>query len=268
MDIRNICVVGGGNMGMAIIKGIMEQGIIKENTLLIEIDDERREKIEKTYPVKTLKKVDKLIGDYETIIAAVKQDSLKQLLKDLSNHITNKNLIISVVAGISITTMEKYLEKELPIVRTMPNICAQIGEAVIGMCYNTLVSDKQRTYARSIMGRIGTVFEIDEELMDALTGLSGSGPAFVFTMVEALADGGVLMGLPRDKALRIAVETVHGSASFLKETSIHPALAIEMVASPGGTTIEGLLKLEEGGFKALVMDAVRSAAEKSKKLGG
>jgi pyrroline-5-carboxylate reductase len=149
----------------------------------------------------------------------------------------------------------------------MPNIAAMTGDAAVAVCHNAYVNDTQRKLAFSILSSIGLAVEITENKMDAVTGLSGSGPAFVFSMIEALADGGVLMGLPRDTALSLATQTVYGAASMLRETGKHPAELREAVTSPGGTTAEGLFTLESGGFRHLVSGAVRAAAEKSALLG-
>jgi pyrroline-5-carboxylate reductase len=142
-----------------------------------------------------------------------------------------------------------------------------VGASAVAICYNHHVTAKQKELSQKLISAIGMVVVVDESKMDAVTGLSGSGPAFIFLMVEALADGGVLKGLPRETATGLAIQTVYGAASMLRETGDHPALLREQVTSPGGTTAEGLFKLERGGFKRLVIEAVSAAAEKSELLG-
>ena len=266
MEKIKVAIIGGGNMGKAIIQELITQGHSPSNIFLVEISQERRKELEHRYNIISSYAIESTIKDFKAIIIAVKPQNIDEVIDRLSEHITEKNFIISIAAGISTTYIERKLNKNIPIVRTMPNIAAYIGKAAVAMCGNRFVSDFQIKMAKQIMQSIGTIIEVDEKHLDAITGLSGSGPAFVFLLIDALADGGVLTGLPRDIAFQLALETVFGAASFLKETHTHPSVAKEMVASPGGTTIEGILQLEMSGFRGLVMNAVKLAAEKSSKL--
>ncbi len=267
MGEKTIAVIGGGNMGSAIIGGIIAQGNDPADILLIEPLMPVREKLEHDFNISTSEKIKETIINYDVVVIAVKPGVVKEVLKSLTPWLTRDHLLISIAAGISIGYIEKQFSKDVSVVRSMPNIAARVGKAAIALCRNNIVSKAQLETAHTIMKCIGTVIDVDEKQMDAITGLSGSGPAFIFHMVEALAEGGVLMGIPREKALELAVLTAHGSASYLKELKMHPALAKEFVTTPGGTTIEGLLTLEEGGFKSLVMNAVKSASEKSRVIG-
>jgi pyrroline-5-carboxylate reductase len=262
-----IAVVGGGNMGSAIIGGVIGQGFSPGSLLLIEPSLPVRKKLEKEFKISTSEKLEAVVKKCSVVIIAVKPNVVKEILLNLSPHLSKDHLIISVAAGISIRYIERHFKYEVSVVRTMPNIAARVGKAAVALCCNSVVTKTQLETALSIMKCIGTVIEVDERQMDAVTGLSGSGPAFVFQMIESLADGGVLMGIPREKALDLAVLTVLGSASYLKELNMHPTLAKESVTTPGGTTIEGLMKLEECGFNGLVMNAVKSASEKSRAIG-
>ena len=266
MKNEKLAIIGGGNMGSAIIRGLIKRGYSSSDILLFEIAQKKRTELKNTYNISVSDIISNNIKDYPSIIIAVKPQNIENLLDDLSDHISEKNLLISVAAGVSTAFFVKKLKKTIPIIRTMPNIAAQVGEACVALCSNEYVSEQHIQRAIKIMEAIGTVIQIDEKQIDAVTGLSGSGPAFVFLMIEALADGGVLMGLPREKAIHLAVQTVYGAASFLKDGEIHPSEAKEMVTSPGGTTIEGILQLERGGFHGLVMKAVKSAAEKSREI--
>jgi len=262
-----VAIIGGGNMGRAIIEGLKKQAHDTKDILVIETDNLKKQDLEKSYSVVVKSSVDPTIENYDVIIVAVKPQNIRSVFADINPYISGKQLIISVAAGITLKFMERYITKTYQIVRTMPNIAARVGKAVCAMCYNEALSDEKRLWAKQIMESIGTVVELEEKYLDTITGLSGSGPAFVFLMIEALTDSGVLMGLSRETALQLALDTVYGSACFLKEYAVHPAIAKEMVTSPGGTAIEGLLTLEEGGFKALVMNAVRAATEKASLLG-
>jgi len=267
MPLSRIAVIGCGNMGGAFISGLIKRGYNPEYIHGIDTDKGILTKLEKSTHIKTSTAINEDIEKCDVIVVAVKPVHIGPLLGKLSPHIDSHHLIISVAAGVPLAFLEKCLNKKAAIVRTMPNIAAKVGEAVIALCYNRAVSPEQRDTALDIMSGMGETIELDESLFDAVTGLSGSGPAFVFLMIEALADGGVLMGIPREKALRLAIKTVEGAALYLKETAAHPAVAREMVASPGGTTIEGLHVLENGGFRGLIIDAVKQASIKSARLG-
>ena len=263
MDLFKIAVIGGGNMGRAFIEGLLNKGQSPSKILLVEISQNIREELNKSYSISAVEKIDSTIKDYEILLIAVKPQDVKKVLEELANYITKDQLLISVAAGISIAYMEKQLKKMVPIVRTMPNLAARIGKAAVAMCPNSNVSEAQLKKAWQVMEAIGDITVIEEKQMDAVTGLSGSGPAFVFMLIEALADAGVLVGLPRSKALELVIQTLFGAASILKECNIPPEVAKEMVTSPGGTAIEGVLKLEKGGFRGAIMEAVQAAAEKS-----
>ena len=263
MDIPRIAVIGGGNMGKAMIEGLLNRGHSSEEILLVEILPNVREELEKAYCISTAETIEGAISAYAIILIAVKPQDVKKILVALAEHVSERQLLISVAAGISLAYMEKQLKKAVPIVRTMPNLAARIGKAAVAICPNAHVSKTQLKKAWSVMEAIGSVTLIEEKQMDAVTGLSGSGPAFVFMLIEALADAGVLVGLSRSKAMELVIQTLFGAASLLKECNIPPEVAKEMVTSPGGTAIEGVLKLEKGGFRASIMEAVRAAAEKS-----
>jgi pyrroline-5-carboxylate reductase len=267
MDTNKTAVIGGGNMGSSIIRGMINQGKPASDILLVEIFDERREEIKTRYTILTSGEIDSAITEYEVIVIAVKPDDVAAVLEKLSSVVTEKNLLISVAAGVTLSYMETILKKRIPLIRTMPNIAAQVGEAAVALCPNSAVSDSDLRIARMTMEAIGRTIIVGEHHLDAVTGLSGSGPAFIFLMIEAMSDGGVLMGLSRTDAQKLAVQTAYGAASFLRETGINPGSAIEKVTSPGGTTIEGILHLEKSGFKGMIMDAVRKATEKSKSIG-
>ena len=262
-----IAIIGGGNMGRALIEGLKNRAHDGKDILLIETDEKKKKELEKSFNIAVKDGVDHAIENYDVVIVAVKPQNIQSVFTDINPYISGKHLIISVAAGITLKFMERYITKTYQLVRTMPNSAARVGKSVCAMCYNVALSEEKRRCAKQIMESIGSVVELEEKHLDTITGLSGSGPAFVFLMVEALTDSGVLMGLSREIALRLALDTVYGSACFLREFSVHPAIAKEMVTSPGGTAIEGLLTLEEGGFKALIMNAVRAATLKASLLG-
>ncbi len=260
-------IIGGGTLGKAILKSLLAHDFEIKDLLIIEKIDTVRKEIEKKFKVQTSLKIESSLSDCSVIIIAVKPQNIDEVLRDLSSYISEKNLLISVVAGITTAYIERRLGEKLAISRTMPNIAAQVGEAATAICFNKKVSEEQKKRAKDVMGNIGLVVEVEEKHMDAVTGLSGSGPAYILLMVEALAEGGVLIGLPREKAFALAIQTVYGTASLLRETGEHPAVLKEMVTTPGGTTAEGLLQLEYGRFRHIIIRAVQAAAEKSRILG-
>jgi len=267
MEKFKIAVIGGGNMGRAFIGGITGRGTDPDGLFLIEIDNHRRKEIEETYKIHTSDKIEESIKDYEVIIIAIKPWNVQDVLLKLSPSLSYSNLVISVAAGITIEFIERHVNDTVPVVRAMPNIAALVGEAAVAISFNKNITERQMQRARTVMESIGKVIEVQEAQINVVTGLSGSGPAFVFLMIEALADGGVLMGLSRDKSIELAVQTVYGSASLLRISGKHPAVLREMVTTPGGTTAEGLLKLEEGRFKSLLINTVKCATEKAKTIG-
>jgi pyrroline-5-carboxylate reductase len=176
-------------------------------------------------------------------------------------------LLISIVAGLSIASLEKAAGEKLRIIRVMPNTPALVLAGASGYATGTQATDEDAETAQKIFGGVGLAVRVKESLLDAVTGLSGSGPAYVYTIIEALADGGVLMGLPRDLALQLAAKTVAGAAEMVLQTGLHPAVLRDQVASPGGTTIAGIEALEAGGLRAALITAVRAATERSAALG-
>ena len=264
---NKIFIIGCGNMGSAIISGILNRGYNPSEIIGLDVDREKLNHLKRTYNINTSDDIS-ILKDGGTIIIAVKPVHIYSLLKKMKPILhPSKHKVLSVAAGIKIKHIEDAIEIKLPIARCMPNIAAMIGNSTTAICFNEIANDEEKRNFINIIESIGKCYEIEEYLFDAVTGLSGSGPAYIFLMIEALTDGGVLMGLPRDISYKLALNTVLGSAEYLNKKEIHPAIARELVTSPGGTTIDALLTLEEGSFKSLVMNAVKKAAEKSKLLG-
>jgi pyrroline-5-carboxylate reductase len=201
------------------------------------------------------------------LILAVKPDQVSDLLAEARDHFTPNHVLISIAAGVTIARMENSLGGSARVVRVMPNTPALVGASASAFATgkNTTPEDAQLT--QKLLSAVGVAYSVKETLLDAVTGLSGSGPAYVFLMIEALSDGGVAAGLPRDIATKLAAQTLLGSAKMVLETGHHPGALRDMVTSPGGTTIEGLHELELGGVRASLINAVRAATDKSKWLG-
>jgi pyrroline-5-carboxylate reductase len=208
-----------------------------------------------------------LAKDVDVIILAVKPQQMAAVLSELRPAIKPHHLLISIAAGVRIATLSKGLGENVRIVRVMPNTPCLVGQSASGYCLGPAATAADGVLVGQLLGAVGRAFAVDEKLLDAVTGLSGSGPAFVYTVIEALSDGGVRMGLPRDVALSLAAQTVLGSAEMVLQTGEHPAVLKDRVTSPGGTTIAGLQALETGGLRAALMAAVEAATRRSIELG-
>ncbi len=232
-----------------------------------DIDAGRADALSKKTGVAVAKSPEVMAGASDILIIAVKPDAVASALGAIKSALSSDAIIVSIAAGISIAAVEKILGRSVKIVRVMPNTPSMIGEGMSVLSPNGNVDDKSLLEVEQIFSKIGRVLTLPEKLMDAVTGLSGSGPAFVFTFIQALADGGVKLGIPRDKALVLAAQTVMGSARYVLESGEDPMALRGKVTSPGGTTIEGIHVLERSGFSGIVMDAVEKAAQKSERLG-
>ena len=261
-------VIGGGMMGEALITRLIDQGIFAPGAVLVsDPQAARREVLHHTYGVQTTDDNQAVTDAAETVLLAIKPQMLTAVARSLKPPAReSKPLLLSILAGVDLAR----LEKEFPawaVVRAMPNTPATVGAGVTALAAGDTVSDAQREQARQIFASVGTVVEVPESQMDAVTALSGSGPGYLALVVEALADGGVAVGLPRATALELAIATVRGTGELLHQGDLHPAVLKDRVTSPGGTTIAGIAALEAGGLRSALMAAVRAAYLRSKELG-
>ena len=263
-----IAFLGAGNMAEALVAGIIKGKLSKpEFVLATDISPARLEILKDRYEIQ--------VGDQnldavlwaDVIILCVKPQVINDVLAEIQSSLSEKQLVISVAAGVSISRVQDIIGQSIPMVRAMPNTPAVIQEGVTALAGCRDLSLEQLSVAQKIFESVGQVVVVDETLMDAVTGLSGSGPAYVYLAIEALIDGGVRVGLPRTIAHVLAVQTVLGAAKMVKETNEHPALLKDRVTSPGGTTIAGVQRLEEGGLRATLIDAVEAATHRSRELG-
>ena len=261
-------VIGCGNMGGAMVRMIVKSGILKaEEILAADISGEQRARLNKDTGVSV---TDSNIqaASASCLLLAVKPQFLREVCDGIRGHLGKDTLVISIVAGYTLAMLKEALgQPDAHIIRVMPNTPAMVGEGVLAMCRGEKVSDEEWAFAKGLLSCMGLVEEMKENLMDAVTGLSGSSPAFVFLFMEALADAGVRAGLPRAAAQRFAAQVLVGSGKLAQETGLHPGQLKDMVTSPAGTTIEGVAALEKNGFRYAVMEAVDAAVQKSKNLG-
>jgi len=264
---KKIGFIGAGNMGEALIRGLLAAKMFGPGSVLVSDPSRKRvTALVKAYGVKKVAKNAELVSAVEIIVLAVKPAKVNAVLREVGSVLDRSKLVISVAAGVSLFQIESRLRAPARLVRAMPNTPALVGEGATAVCFGHTTTAADRKLVGAVFGAVGRAVELEETLMDAVTGLSGSGPAYVFSLIQGLADGGVREGLPRETALELAAQTVLGSARMVLETGTHPHKLRDQVASPGGTTIQGVGVLQETGFEGIVMEAVRAATERSRQL--
>ena len=260
--------IGTGNMGEALIAGLLKAKFtIPEQIMAFDVDGERLRLIQKKYGIKRASGNNHLLSQCDPILLCVKPQSMKEVIEEMADALDSSRLLISIAAGVPLYAIETYARKQLRLIRVMPNINVLVQEGASAIAPGSLATDEDLKLVKAIFDCVGKSITIPEPLMDAVTGLSGSGPAYVLLMIEALTDAGVYLGMTRDQAFTLVTQTVLGSVKLLSHTGEHPALLREKVTSPGGTTAVGLYKLEEGGLRKILIDAVIAATQKSKELG-
>jgi len=254
-------------MGEAMVKSLLAKGVVTNADVVVsDIAQERRKALKEKYSVRITDDNRAAVVDVDVVVLAVKPQELSGVLDQIRGSLSGQ-LVLSIVAGASLDSLRRGLDYGR-LVRAMPNMPAQIGEGVTVWTATSEVTSRQRGMAKSILGAMGEEVYVDsEKYVDMATALSGSGPAYVFLVIEALVDAGVHIGLPRQLSERLVTRTVLGSAQAVELTGKHPAELKNMVTSPGGTTAEGLLQLEKGGIRSLLSQAVIAAYEKAKSLG-
>lgn len=259
--------LGAGKMASALAKGFIHAGLASADQLIASDPmKEARSEFEKLGAHATLEARD-VFEAADIVFIAVKPAQVGDLLKNESAHIRHRHLIISIAAGVTLSKLEAALPEHIRVVRVMPNTPALIGASASAYALGSTASQEDAATVQRLLASVGVAIEVKEALLDAVTGLSGSGPAYAYMIIEALSDGGVAAGLPRDVATKLAAQTMMGSARMVLETGLHPGALKDMVTSPGGTTIEGVHELEKGGLRAALISAVRVASDKSRKLG-
>ncbi len=263
-----LAIIGGGNMGEALVAGLLADGVATPAGLWItDVAADRLTALHQRYAVRTGSDNGEAASWADRIILAVKPQVVDRVLDELKDRLSEQTLVISIAAGVPLSRIAARLGGSRKLVRVMPNQPCLIRAGVSAVAFAPSVPPEERIQTTRLFEAVGKVVVVEERLMDAVTGLSGSGPAYVFQVIEALADGGVKMGLPRDTALTLAAQTVFGAAKQLIETGEHPARLKDKVTSPGGTTIAGLHALETGGVRSALIAAVEAATKRSEELG-
>ncbi len=260
--------LGAGQMATALAKGWSAAGMLDQTrSLAADPWAPTRKKFFSATGIKALASSPDVVVSCDILVLAVKPQAMPKLLGEIKHVVQLRHLVISIAAGVSIEQIAEGIGAENRIVRVMPNTPCLVGASATGMAVGPFATSADADLVSRLFGAVGKALPVPEYLLDAVTGLSGSGPAFVYVMIEALADGGVRMGLPRDTALTLAAQTVLGSAKMVLETGQHPGALKDAVTSPGGTTIAGLHALERGSIRAALMNAVEAATNRAAELG-
>jgi pyrroline-5-carboxylate reductase len=263
---KRIGFLGAGAMAEALAGGLLGAGVPAARMNASDPDPARRKRFEEGLGIRAGTENSEVLAASDLIVIAVKPDKVRAVLATLDGD-RARPLWISIAAGVTLDRLKAALSGEARIVRAMPNTPAQVHAAATAFCANGPTRDEDRAAVRTLFAAVGTVWEApSEDLLDAVTGLSGSGPAYVFVILEALADAGVRVGLPREAAQQLAAQTLFGAAKLALESGRHPAQLKDQVTSPGGTTIAGLERLEAGGLRAALYDAVAAATARSREL--
>ena len=264
-----ITFIGGGVMGEAMLSAILDKGLSTPQTISVsDIDEARRQELEQKYRVVVMSDNRLAVTKGDVVVLTIKPQNLAEVMAELNGQLKSSQLVLSIIAGARINTLCLGLNHSR-VVRAMPNTPAQIGEGISVWTATAEVTEPQKEWAGSILGAMGKkIYVDDEKYIDMATAVSGSGPAYFFLMVESLVDAAVHIGLPRDMAQELVLQTMLGSGHFIQKSGKLPAELRRMVTSPGGTTAEALLQFEKGGFKDLVLQAVTAAYNKAKGLGG
>ncbi len=270
MEIQKIKlgIIGGGNMAQNILRGILSAGLLKPDQVVVsDISPDRLSELKETFKVKTTLDNHELVKGSDVVVLAVKPQNMKGLLDEIKTVSSPEKLYLSIAAGIKAEALAAGLDKKGRIIRIMPNVAAKVLESASALSRGPGATQDDLKLAKQLFEAIGKTVVVTEELMDAVTGLSGSGPAYIFQIIEAMADAGVKAGLPRATALDLAAQTCYGAAKLVLATGEHPGVLKDQVTSPAGTTIAGIKALEQGSLRGTLMEAVEAAVERSKELG-
>ena len=260
--------IGAGRMATALARGLLDADFTAaERVLASDVLAEARANFTDQTSARSVASNAEVVQGSQIVFLAIKPQQMNDVLAELAGILTSEQLVVSIVAGASIAAITGALGPECRIVRVMPNTPCLVGASASAFAIGGTATQADGELVKRVLSTVGIAIEVPEKLLDAVTGLSGSGPAYVYQVIEALSDGGVRVGLPRDVATRLAAQTVLGAAKMVLETGQHPGELKDGVASPGGTTIAGLHKLEKGGLRGCLMDAVQAATVRSQQLG-
>lgn len=265
---KTIGFIGIGNMGSAMIGGIITAGLLAPDRIIASARTvENLVLIKEKYGIDTTTDNKKVAEIADILILAIKPNAYPAVIDEIKGSLREGSIVVSIAAGLSLKTIQEYFAENVKIVRVMPNTPALVGAGMSALCSNQFVSNEDIDDIKLILNSFGRCETVDEQLMDTVTGISGSSPAYVYLFIEAMADAAVQGGMPREQAYKFAAQAVLGAAKMVLETGIHPGVLKDNVCSPGGTTIEAIGELERRGFRSAVISAVEVCIAKSKKMG-
>lgn len=264
---RAIAIIGAGNMGTSLLRGILNSKLAPHNKIIASgTHSARLEKLGSKWKVNHSLDNKQAVQFGDIVMLCVKPYTIGKVLDEIKSVLRADQLLISIAAGVTIDSIQRRIGMDNPIVRAMPNIASTVDEGATAVSFGKSCNEEHQRIAISIFEAVGEVVVVEEHQLDAVTGLSGSGPAYIYMVIEALVDGGVKMGLPRDVARKLAIQTVLGSAKLVKESNLHPAILRDQVTTPGGTAINAVHELESHGLRSMLINAVATATLKSKEL--
>jgi pyrroline-5-carboxylate reductase len=264
---HNIGFVGAGNIASAMINALVKHQLVDPcNVFASDTDCSKLSKLKDETGINILSNNLSVVEKTTIILLTIKPNVYATVLEEISDFLSNDHILISVAAGISTDFIKEKTRNRCKIVRTMPNIACLVEEGMTAISTNHDLNDNELIYIKYILSAFGKIEEVNEEHMDIVTAISGSSPAFIFMLIEAMADSAVMLGIPRNQAYRLVAQTVLGSAKLLMESNRHPGELKDIVCTPGGTTIQGIHSLESNGFRGTIMDAIRATALRSKEL--
>lgn len=260
----DIGFIGAGKMGGALIGGLLSKRVFEADRIVACTgSEESRRRVAEEYRIRTVSGPAEVCSESRIIVLAVKPKQVPEVVSEMSD--VSGKILVSVVAGLTVEQLKSYVP-DIKIVRVMPNHCCMVLEGAMGYCDDGTLTDSEKEEVAGILGSVGLAVSVSESEMDIVTGIAGSSPAFIYLVIDAMADAGVLNGLKRDAAIRLAAQSVLGAAKMVLETGKHPDVLRDEVCSPGGTTIEGVRELEDRGLRAAMITAVDVTAEKSRRM--
>lgn len=264
---KTIGFIGCGNMGRAMIGGILNANLVTPESIIVgDLNEKSLDETKLEYGIKTTTDNNQVAKFADIIVLSIKPNLYKVVINQIKDQVKENVIIVTIAAGKTIKGSEETFGKKLKVVRVMPNTPALVGEGMAAICPSEMVTKEELTEVVCIFESFGKAEVVSEKLMDVVTSVSGSSPAFVYMFIEAMADAAVLDGMPRNQAYKFAAQAVYGSAKMVLETGKHPGVLKDMVCSPGGTTIEGVAALEEKGFRNAVIYALRKTTQKCVEL--
>jgi len=267
MDARRVAILGAGTIGESLLRGLLSGGWREPSEIVATVrDEERARELEEQHGVKVTLSNAEAVAGARLVVIAVKPQDFDVLLGEVGGLISPEQTVLSVAAAVPTAQIERHLSDGVPVLRAMPNTPATVHEGVAGLCAGAHAGDDHLAMADEVLSHVGRVVQIAEPYMDAVTAVSGSGPAYFALLAEAMIEAGILLGLSREVSTQLVIQTMFGTAKLLRDEEMHPVELREMVTSPGGTTIRAIRELERAGVRAAFLNAIQAAMERSKEL--